>query len=142
MAISTRMPPRTRPVNTWAATAENETSNTRLREPLLGAGPIQFLVRGHLADHVEVAPLALDLLGRARLDDPEILEGLVVAGPPPLLALVVVVLAVLAERVGHGVGVRRLGLRNRFGQLVAEVGRPVDVLEHLGAALLRVVEEV
>src|SRR5712692_3550498 len=99
MAINTRMPPRTSPVNTWATTPEKETSNKPLRVPLLGAGPVQLLVRGHIADHVEVAPLALDLLGRARLDDSEILEGLVVAGPASLVALVVVVLAVLAERV-------------------------------------------
>src|SRR5258705_5623029 len=83
-------------------------SNTRLGESLFGAGPVELLVRRDPADDVEVAPLALHLLRRADLGDPEVLEGLVVAGAPPLLALVVVVLPVLAERVRDRVGVDRL----------------------------------
>src|SRR4030095_4666730 len=157
------MPPRTSPVNTWAVSADSGTSNTPLRVPLFGAGPVELLVGRHAADDVEEAPLALHLLRRPDLHDPEVLEGLVVAGPPPLLALVVVVLAVLPERVRHRVGVCRLrqldasrdlldaavavagvrigrpvellrvrvdvalGLRQGLGQLVAEVGGPVDV---------------
>src|SRR5437870_13776052 len=90
-------------------------SSTPLREPLLGAGPVQLLVRRHFPDDVEEAPLALHLLRRADLEDPEILEGLVVAGAPPLLALVVVVLAALAERVAHRVGLGRLGQLHTAG---------------------------
>src|SRR5437660_10449372 len=83
-------------------------SSTRLGESFFGAGPVELLVRRDLADDVEEAPLALHLLRRADLEDPQVLEGLVVAGAPPLLALVVVVLAVLAERVRDRVGVGRL----------------------------------
>src|SRR2546425_8519104 len=105
MAINTRMPPRTRPVKTWAVSADSGTSSTPLSVPFLGAGPVQLLVGRHLADDVEEPPLTLHLLRRADPDDPEILERLVVAGAPPLLALVVVVLAVLAQRVRDGFGV-------------------------------------
>ena len=148
------------------------------RVPLLRARALELLVGGEPGDDLEEAPLALHLLGRPDLEDPEVLERLVVAGPPPLLALVVVVLAVLPQRARHlvrvgglgeldaardfldaavavaGVRVGRLvellgerldvalGLRDGVGQLVAEVGAAVDVLEDLGPALLRVVEEV
>src|ERR1700694_3342375 len=136
MAIKTKLPPSTRLWKPWAARAENETWNKRLRVPLLGAGPVQLLGGGHLANDVEEAPLALDLLGGADLQDPKVLERLVVAGPPPLLALVVVVLAVLAERVRHRVGVGRLGQLDAAGHFhdaavpVAgvRVGRPVELL--------------
>src|SRR5215831_17987538 len=103
------MPPSTRPVKVCAASACSEISSTRLRGvSLFGARPVELLVRRHLADDVEEAPLALHLLRRPDLENPEVLEGLVVAGAPPLLALVVVVLAVLAECVGDRVGVGRL----------------------------------
>src|SRR5437773_8454289 len=101
MAIRTKIPPSTRPVKAWAASADNGMSNTRLGESLFGAGAVELFVRRDFADDVEEAPLAFHLLRRADLEDPEILEGLVVAGAPPLLALVVVVLTVLAERVGR-----------------------------------------
>src|SRR5262249_49635073 len=104
------MPPSTRPVKACAASACSGMSSTRLRGvSLFRARPVELLVRRHLADDVEEAPLALHLLRRPDLDDPEVLEGLVVARAPPLLALVVIVLAVLAERVGHRVGICRLG---------------------------------
>src|SRR2546426_6595263 len=124
MASSTRIPPRTSPVKTWAVSAVSETSGTPLCEPLLGARPVQFLVGRHLADDVEEPPLALHLLRRAGLEDPEVLEGLVVASPPPLLALIVVVLAVLAERVGHRVGLgglRQLDAPGHFHDAVVAV---------------------
>src|ERR1700752_5459492 len=108
MAMSTKMPPSTRPVKAWAASAESGMSSTRLGVALFGAGPVELLVGRDLADDVEEAPLALHLLRRADLEDPQILERLVVAGAPVLLALVVVVLAVLPERVRDRVGVGRL----------------------------------
>src|SRR4029453_7182077 len=104
------MPPRTSPVKTWAVSADSGTSNTPLREPLFGAGPVELLVGRHSADDIEEAPLALHLLRRPDLHDPEVLEGLVVGRPPPLLALVVVVLAVLPERVRDRLGAGGLSL--------------------------------
>src|SRR5437667_12327784 len=92
-------------------------SSTPLREPLLGAGPVQLLVRRDFPDDVEEAPLALHLLRRADLEDPEILERLVVASAPPLLALVVVVFAVFTKRVRDRVGVGRLRQLDAPGHL-------------------------
>src|SRR5882762_11410915 len=121
MAIRTKIPPSTKPVKVWAASACSGMSSTRLDVSLFGAGPVELFVRRDFADDVEQAPLALHLLRRADLEDPEILEGLVVAGPPPLLALVVVVLAVLAERVRHRVGVGRLRQLDATGHFVDAV---------------------
>src|SRR5262249_41370880 len=106
-AISTRMPPRTSPVNNWAARRESERSATRLGEALLGARALQLLAGRDLSGDVEVSPFALG--GRTSLDDPQVLERLVVARAPVLLALVVVVDRILAQRVGDGVGVGGLG---------------------------------
>src|SRR5881628_720797 len=136
MAIRTKMPPRTRPVNAWAARAWPEMSSTRLRVPLLGAGAVELLVGRDPTDDVEEAPLALHLLRGTDLEDPHVLEGLVVARAPPLLALVVVVFAVLAECSGHRVGVGRLGqlhaARHFHDAAVSvarvRVGRPVELL--------------
>src|SRR5687768_6511524 len=113
MARRTRMPPSTRPVKSCAASADSVMSGTRARSaldvPLLGAGALVPLVGGHLGDGVEVAPVALDLGGRPPLQDPHVLEGLVVTGPPVLLALVVVVGRVGAQGLGHLLAVRGLG---------------------------------
>src|SRR4030095_14880930 len=106
------------------------------RVSLLGAGAVVFLVRGHLGHDVGQSPLPLGLAGAAPLHDPHILEGLVVAGAPPLLALEVVVGGALPERVGHRLRVGGLGEihtprdlhhpRVRVGAVVA--GRHVELL--------------
>src|SRR5688572_29947755 len=62
-----------------------------LRVAFFGAGAVVFLIGGHLGHEIEQAPVALGLAGTAAAADPHILEGLVVARPPPLLALEVVV---------------------------------------------------
>src|SRR6266542_2178071 len=105
IASNTNTIPSTRPVKTCAASADRERSITTSSEPLLGAGAVQFLVGRHPAHHLDQPPVALRLV--TTLDDPEVLEGLVVAGAPPLLALVVVVDRVGAQRLGHGQGAAR-----------------------------------
>src|SRR5262245_22922533 len=63
MAMSTKIPPSTRPVKAWATSADAEMSITTLGESLLGARPVQLLVGRDFADDVEVSPFALYLLG-------------------------------------------------------------------------------
>src|SRR5712692_4327134 len=142
VASSTKIIPSTRPVKTCAASADSEMSITTSSEALLGAGAVQLFVGRHLGDDLDEAPVALRLV--AALDDPEGLEGLVVAGAPPLLALVVVVDGALAERLGHLLGVGGLGELAAAGDLhdaivsVAAVvaGRHVELLlESLDVAL-------
>src|SRR4029077_626092 len=113
MASRTYTIPSTRPVKTCARSVES--SGTGLGEALLGAGAVVLLVRAHLGDDVHQAPVALDLV--PALDDPEVLERLVVAGPPPLLALEVVVGRVLPERVGDRLRVGGLGQLGAAGHL-------------------------
>src|SRR5262245_47970245 len=109
MASSTKRTPRTRPVKIWGRIAVSETSIWRLRVTLLGAGAVVLLVRRHLGHDFHESPIALGLAGAAPLDDPHVLHGFVVAGPPPFLALEVVVDRILPERVRHGFRVGRLG---------------------------------
>src|SRR5713226_4237334 len=103
IASSTKIIPSTRPVKTCAASTDSEMSITTSSEALFGAGPVQLLVGRDLGDDLGDPPLAFGLL--APLDDPEVLEGLVVAGAPPLLALVMVVDRALAQRRGDLLGV-------------------------------------
>src|SRR6185369_2995211 len=92
MASRTKIPPSTSPVKICAASAASETSGTTaLRESLLRAGAVHVLAGWHAGHDLQQAPVALGLAGAAALDDPHVLERLVVAGPPPLLALEVVV---------------------------------------------------
>src|SRR5262245_5926230 len=141
VASRTKMPPRTRPVKTWAANAVAETSSIApggsrktppvpplggageararsgttgrsrssgpsrlgcfLDQALLGAGAVELLVGRDQRHHLQHTPLAAQLARASALDDPEVLHRLVVALPPPLPALVVVVGVVGAERVRH-----------------------------------------
>src|SRR5712692_7022018 len=103
IASSTKIIPRTSPVKTCAASADSEISITTSSEALLGTGAVQLFAGRHLGDDLDEAPVSLCFV--AAPDDPEVLEGLVVAGAPPLLALVVVVDGALAERVGDLLGV-------------------------------------
>src|SRR5262245_37305196 len=129
VASRTKMPPSTRPVKTWAASADADTSSISRSpspsgrgsvssgEPLLGAGAVELLVGRDERHDFQDAPLAAQLAGAAALDDPEVLHRLVVALPPPLLALVVVVSVAGPEGVRHLGGVGGLGQLDPAGDL-------------------------
>src|SRR5678815_3985727 len=146
IASSTKIIPSTRPVKTCATSADAVMSITRLdlslSKTLFAAGAVVFFVGRDPAHDVVDAPLPLELV--PALDDPHVLHGLVVAGAPPLLALVVVVGRVLPERVGHLVGFGRLGELRAAGDFEAAAvgiaaivaGRHVEfLLERLDVAL-------
>src|SRR5262249_62011447 len=97
-------------VKIWAASADAETSNTiALRESLLGACAVELLVGRNAVHDLDDAPLALRLAGRTSLQHPHVLERLAVAGSPPLLALVMLVLAAGPQRAGADLRISGLG---------------------------------
>src|SRR5712691_340969 len=70
----------------------------QLGQALFGAGAVQLLVGRNAGHDLDDAPLTACLAGLASLPDPHVLERLAVARAPPLLAVVVVVLAADPQR--------------------------------------------
>src|SRR5439155_12435363 len=76
----------------------------QLGQALFGAGAVELLVGRDAGHDLDDAPLTARLAGLASLQYPHVLERLAVARAPPLLALVMVVLAAGAQRIGHDLG--------------------------------------
>src|SRR4051794_25519101 len=87
------------PPNVRSARAEPWRSSVLApsRVSFFRAGPVVLLVRGDLRHEIEETPVAFRLTRSAAAPDPHALERLVVARPPPLLALEVVVGGILPE---------------------------------------------